>query len=185
MHTPGDEELAVRMFAGDEEAARELLERYRRPLYSLLYTLTRSTEDADDVFQETFLRAIRAGRSYDSSRKFKPWLYAIALNLARDLARRRQLPQDPKTALPEVLEHKAQEGGKQDSTEDVVARSRLLNRAIDVLPEEQRTVVVLRFFHGLKEAEIAEAVSIPGGTVKSRLHHALKKLRELVSTEDK
>jgi len=178
-----DEELAGRMFAGDEEAARELLERYRRPLYSLLFSLTRDYHDAEDAFQETFLRAVRAGSTYDSSRKFRPWLYAIGLNIVRDTARRRQKNQDPKPASADELERIAQPSGPESAAGNIEA-AQLVNRALDRLSEEHRIVIVLRFFHSLSESEIAEAAGIPRGTVKSRLHNAINRMRKMTVMEE-
>ena len=178
-----DEEFAGRMFAGDEEAARELLERYRKPLYSLIFSLTRDYHDAEDAFQETFLRAVRAGSTYDSSRKFRPWLYAIALNIVRDAARRRQKTQDPKPAPADELERIAQPS-ESESAAGRIEAAQLVNRAISNLSEEHRIVVVLRFFHSLSESEIAEAAGIPRGTVKSRLHNAINRMRGMTAMEE-
>ncbi len=179
-----DEQLASRMYSGNEKAARELLDRFKRPLYSLLYRLTRNKADADELFQETFTRALRARSSYDSRKKFRPWLFAIALNLARDFARRSAKIQAPKVThngeIPETLQAR----GVQSDTPERIGREQMITRALEKLPVEQRDVVILRYFHGFDESEISHAMDIPKGTVKSRLHHAIRRMHSFLSEED-
>jgi RNA polymerase sigma-70 factor (ECF subfamily) len=171
-----DEHLAQRMFAGDEKATRQLLERYRRPLYATLLRLTRNPADADELFQETFVRALGAGSRFDASRRFKPWIFTIATNLARDRAKRAAHFATPELRAPEEL--------PQDERRAVEHQWNLqvdLSRALDQLSEPHRSVIELRYFEGLEESEIARSADIPRGTVKSRLHHALRKLRDLMT----
>jgi RNA polymerase sigma-70 factor, ECF subfamily len=173
-----DEELAKRLFAGDEHAAEILIERYRRPLFGLLYRLTGNAADAEELFQDTFLRALRASSTFDTSRRFKPWITTIAVNLGRDLLGRRAHAATPELRAPEDLPES--EGVDRES--EWVLRGDLA-RALSTLPEGQGEVVLLRYFEGLEEAEIAKSVGIPRGTVKSRLHHALRKMREALTGE--
>jgi RNA polymerase sigma-70 factor (ECF subfamily) len=170
-----DEELAQRTFAGDREAANVLLQRYRAPLFGVLLRLCHNTSDAEELFQEAFLRALSAKDRYDPERRFKPWLFTIALNLARDRLKRNSHP-----ATPELHpNHELPEPRGRDHERDWVDRADLL-RAMSRLSDAHREVVMLKYFEGLEEPEIAAATGVPRGTVKSRLHHALRKLRDLL-----
>lgn len=175
--TSSDEELAPRFLSGDEHAARILITRYQRPLFGLLYRLTGNAADAEELFQETLYRALRASGTYDASRRFKPWLYAIAVNLARDRLSRRSHRANPELRAVEDLP----EADPKEREAEWLARADV-TRALAALPEAQRDVVLMRYFEGFEEAEIAEAAGIPRGTVKSRLHHALRKMREILDS---
>ena len=173
-----DEELAARMLGGEDEAARALLQRYRLPLFGMLLRQTRNRADAEELFQETFVRALRAADQYDRNRRFKPWLFTIAANLARDRAKRLGHPASPLlTHDGELPEHAGANG---EAAEEVHIRRHDLERALDGLSDNHREVVMLRYFEGLDEREIAAVAGIPRGTVKSRLHHALRKMRGLL-----
>ncbi len=172
-----DEQLAARMFGGDDNAARALLERFHRPLYGTLLRLTRNPADAEELFQETFVRALAAGSRFDTSRRFKPWIFTIAVNLARDRAKRRAHRATPELRAAEDLPEPPQ-----PSAEDRWARRVDIDRAMEQLPENHREILELRYFEGLEEPEIAAAANIPRGTVKSRLHHAVRKMRDLMTS---
>lgn len=174
---PTDEKLAQRMFGGDEEATRALVGRYRRPLYGMLMKFCRDPEAAADLFQETFLRAIVNQRQFDRSRRLKPWLFTIALNLARDRARRLAHPATPRTSSDGTLPEPAH-----DRSRGARRRDELLD-AMSKLNESHREVLLLRYFEGMEESEIAAATAIPRGTVKSRLHHAMRNLRKVWNDE--
>jgi RNA polymerase sigma-70 factor, ECF subfamily len=178
--TSSDEELAPRFLSGDENAARILIKRYQRPLFGLLYRLTGNAADAEELFQEALYRALRAGATYDARRRFKPWLYAIAVNLARDRAQRSSHRATPELRAAEDLP----DGDPREHETEWIARADVV-RALAELPPSHRDVVVLRYFEGLEEAEIAEAAGIPRGTVKSRLHHALRKMKDSLSAAER
>jgi RNA polymerase sigma-70 factor (ECF subfamily) len=173
-----DQELARRLFQGDENAAKTLLERYQRPLFGLLYRLTGNAADADELFQETFVRVLRAAERFDHARRFKPWLYTIAVNLARDRTSRRRHRASPELRANENLPDRDDTDHEERFAERVDVA-----RALAELPQAQRDVVVLRYFEGLSEPELASALGIPRGTVKSRLHHALSKMRDTLRGE--
>ena len=165
------------MFAGEDQAARLLLERYRRPLYGMLWRLTRSAADSEDLFQETFVRALKARSHFDPSRRFRPWLFAIALNLARDRAKRLGHGATPRLTSDGESPEPAHGGARKDESETRALESFDLERALSSLSDHHREVVLLRYYLGMDEAEIARAAGIPRGTVKSRLHHALGAMR--------
>jgi len=179
-----DEELVARSISGDNDSFNELILRWERPIYALAYRTIGREEDARDVCQETFLRAFRALPGFRGQAKFSSWLYRIALNLCRDwvrLERRTPVVQPPEDM--DLMELAAAREPS-ESIEDLVARkamTKAVERAMALLPEEQRTAIVLKEYHGLTFQEIADLVGCPLSTVKTRLYQGLTVLRrELV-----
>jgi len=181
-----DEELVARSIGGDADSFNELILRWERPIYALAYRTIGREEDARDVCQETFLRAFRALPGFRGQAKFSSWLYRIALNLCRDWIRRER--RAPLLQPPEDgdLMELAAAAEPAESIEDLVARkdlARSVERAMALLPEEQRTAIVLKEFHGLTFQEIANLAGCPLSTVKTRLYQGLTVLRrELART---
>jgi len=175
-----DEELVARSIRGDSDSFNELILRWERPIYALAYRTIGREEDARDVCQETFLRAFRALPAFRGQAKFSSWLYRIALNLCRDWMRReRRAPvvQAPEGVDLRELAAAAEPAG---SIEDLVARqdlSRVVEALMAELPEEQRTAIILKEYHGLTFQEIADLVGCPLSTVKTRLYQGLSVLR--------
>src|SRR6185437_1849216 len=137
-------------------------------------------EDARDVCQETFLRAYRALGGFKGQAKFSSWLYRIALNLCRDWIRRER--RTPVAQAPEGVDliELAGETSPSDSVEELVARREIscaVARAMADLPEEQRTAIILKEYHGLTFQEIADMLECPLSTVKTRLYQGLSVLR--------
>ena len=181
-----DEELVARSIGGDADSFNELILRWERPIYALVYRTIGREEDARDVCQETFLRAFRALPGFRGQAKFSSWLYRIALNLCRDWIRReRRAPLVPPPEDGDLMELAAA-AEPAESIEDLVARkdlARSVERAMALLPEEQRTAIVLKEFHGLTFQEIADLAGCPLSTVKTRLYQGLTVLRrELART---
>jgi RNA polymerase sigma-70 factor, ECF subfamily len=181
-----DEELVARSIGGDANSFNELIKRWERPIYALAYRQIGREEDARDVCQETFLRAYRALNGFRGQAKFSSWLYRIALNLCRDwLRRERRTPVVTVSEDVDLIEL-ASKLEPSESVEDRVARhdlSRAVERAMAVLPEEQRTAILLKEYHGLTFQEIADLVGCPLSTVKTRLYQGLAVLRrELART---
>jgi RNA polymerase sigma-70 factor (ECF subfamily) len=181
-----DEELVARSIRGDADSFNELILRWERPIYALAYRTIGREEDARDVCQETFLRAFRALPGFRGQAKFSSWLYRIALNLCRDWIRRER--RAPIVQPPEEsdLMELAAAAEPSESIEELVARKDLaqaVERAMAVLPEEQRTAIVLKEYHGLTFQEIADLLGCPLSTVKTRLYQGLTVLRrELART---
>jgi len=175
-----DEELVARTNGGDSESFNELIRRWERPIYALAYRQIGREEDARDVCQETFLRAYRALHAFRGQSKFSSWLYRIAINLCRDWMRRER--RTPVIQPPEDVDlmDLAAANGPSESIEDRIARhdmSRAVERAMAVLPDEQRTAIVLKEYHELTFQEIADLVGCPLSTVKTRLYQGLAVLR--------
>ena len=175
-----DEELVARSIGGDASSFNELIQRWERPIYALAYRQIGREEDARDVCQETFFRAYRALNGFRGQAKFSSWLYRIALNLCRDWLRRER--RTPIVQPPEDVDlfDLAASREPSESIEDRVARrdlSRAVERAMAVLPEEQRTAIILKEYQGLTFQEIADLMGCPLSTVKTRLYQGLSVLR--------
>ena len=175
-----DEELVARSIGGDTQSFNELILRWERPIYALAYRTIGREEDARDVCPETFLRAFRALPGFRGQAKFSSWLYRIALNLCRDWIRRERRAQVVQAPENVDLVEMAAALEPAESVEDLVARkdlARAVERAMAGLPEEQRTAIILKEYHGLTFQEIADLVGCPLSTVKTRLYQGLTVLR--------
>jgi RNA polymerase sigma-70 factor, ECF subfamily len=165
---PSDEELMGRVATGDARALETLCTRYERPLHQFLWRQL-GGRDVDDVYQETWLRIVRAAARFDRRRRFSTWLFQIAVNLCRDWHRRPPPePRDPTTVEGGADDPTARQGAALDAA-----------RLLAALPDAQRAAVLLRYYHDLSEDEVAEILGCPRGTVKSRLHHAMTTLKSL------
>ncbi|MCA1563213.1 MAG: sigma-70 family RNA polymerase sigma factor [Acidobacteria bacterium] len=175
-----DEELVARSRGGDADSFNQLVVRWERPIYALAYRVIGREEDARDVCQETFLRAFRALKGFKGQAKFSSWLYRITLNLCRDWIRRER--RTPVAQAPEGVDllDLAAEQAPTESIEDLVGRremGRAVARAMALLPDEQRTAIILKEYHGLTFQEIADLLDCPLSTVKTRLYQGLSVLR--------
>jgi RNA polymerase sigma-70 factor (ECF subfamily) len=176
-----DEELVARSRGGDLDSFNQLVLRWERPIYALAYRVIGREEDARDVCQETFLRAFRALGGFKGQAKFSSWLYRITLNLCRDWIRRQR--RAPVVQAPEGVDLADLAVAEQvdvETVEDLVSR-RLLGQAVGKamagLPDDQRTAIVLKEYHGLTFQEIADLLDCPLSTVKTRLYQGLSVLR--------
>jgi RNA polymerase sigma-70 factor (ECF subfamily) len=178
-----DEELVARSVRGDAESFNQLVVRWERPIYALAYRVIGREEDARDVCQEAFLRAFRALGGFKGQAKFSSWLYRITLNLCRDWIRRERRAPLVDTPQGVDLVELAGEDEEAESIEEMVARhdlSRAVAKAMARLPEEQRTAIILKEYHGLTFQEIAEMQGCPLSTVKTRVYQGLTVLRRLL-----
>jgi RNA polymerase sigma-70 factor (ECF subfamily) len=178
--TSTDEELVARSKGGDADSFNQLILRWERPIYALAYRVIGREEDARDVCQETFLRAFRALPGFKGEAKFSSWVYRIALNLCRDWMRRQR--RAPTVQMPEGVDpiEMASERGPVESIETLVERRELsgvVEEAMALLPEEQRTAIILKEYHGMTFQEIADLQGCPLSTVKTRLYQGLSVLR--------
>jgi RNA polymerase sigma-70 factor (ECF subfamily) len=178
------EALIRRCQRGDTLAIEVLICRYQHYVYRLCYLVMRNEQDAEDMTQETFIRAFRALPRFEirQGTSFEAWLYRIAVNACRSRMRRKwyQVLPWPEPAPQMVAEPEEQPERQMLQGEQ---RDRILN-AIDCLGEKHRLVVILRYYAGLTNEEIARALDIPSGTVRSRLHIARQRLRELLAKQE-
>jgi len=184
-----DEDLLARYCSvSDPKTFGLLVHRYERELYSYLRRYLGDAAMAEDAFQGTFLQIHLKCSQFEAGRKFRPWLYTIATNQAIDAQRRnkrhkmvsldrRQHGQSDEDlgALSDLLVSK--EAGPQKEA-DAEERRRWIRDAVQALPEQLRGAVNLVYYQGLKYREAAEALKVPVGTVKSRLHTAITKLND-------
>jgi RNA polymerase sigma-70 factor (ECF subfamily) len=176
-----DRTLVAEAAAGSREAFDELVRRYQARIYGLARTLTGGDADAEDLVQETFVRAFRAVRGFRCESSFHTWLYRIAVNVMKShLERRRRL--DRVTARPagETFTSMTEHVASVEDVEATVARRQTIDRALASLPEDLRIVVTLRDVQGLEYREIATITRVPMGTVESRLFRARQRLRPLL-----
>ena len=176
-----DEELVARSMGGDLDSFNQLVLRWERPIYALAYRVIGREEDARDVAQETFLRAFRALGGFKGQAKFSSWLYRITLNLCRDWIRKER--RTPVSQAPEGIDiiELAGEATPTETIEQLVGRkqlSRAVSKAMASLPEDQRTAIILKEYHGLTFQEIADMLDCPLSTVKTRLYQGLSVVRK-------
>ena len=174
-----DAQLVSRSKSADVEAFGELVRRYQKPVFRIVLRMVKSPDDADDITQDTFVRAYRGLKTFKEEFDFHPWLYRIAYNQAINFLnkRKRQAAVD----LDDVPERDIKTGPEPESPIQSASRQELLGRlesALERLPEEQRTVFLLRVQDGLSYEEIAETMGTPKGTVMSRLARARMALRK-------
>jgi RNA polymerase sigma-70 factor (ECF subfamily) len=161
---------------GDDAAFSRLVEVYQKPVYNLCYRMLGNAGDAEDAAQETFIRAYKAIRRYDPSRKFSSWLLTIASNYCIDQHRRRKLPTFSYDSFdsPDIPE-------KSTSMEKMMMQGEhqeQISALLDELKPKDRSAVVMHYWYDYSYEEISEALSLSVSAVKSRLHRARKTLAE-------
>ncbi len=183
-----DESLLEGYLNGDLGAFQRLVERYQRELYHFLVRFLGDRAAAEDVFQETFLQVHQSGAQFDLSRRFRPWLFTIAANKARDLMRSQA--RRPTSPLQADISPGEGEGGGQFidlMSADIPAPDESMSReelqeavrgTVMNMPEHLREILLLSYFHQFPYKQIADILDIPLGTVKSRLHAAVATFAE-------
>jgi RNA polymerase sigma-70 factor, ECF subfamily len=178
------EALIRRCQRGDRLAVEVLIHRYQNYVFRLCYLVMRSEQDAEDMTQETFIRAFRALPRFEFRKgtSFEGWLYRIAVNACRSRMRRKWYqvlpwPEPAPQLSSEVAEQPDQLLMQGERRDEILA-------AIDTLGEKHRLVVILRYYAGMSNEEIARALNIPSGTVRSRMHVARQRLRALLEQEE-
>ena len=181
-----DQELVAAAQKGSEKAYRELLERYQRPVFSLIYRMLRDREQSEDLAQETFVRVFNNIDRYDPAYKFSSWIFKIATNLTIDHIRKKEVPTvsiDGSRYAVTADEIEAStitvESGDENPEELLVARElgNQIEEAIGTLREEYRTAILLRHVEGYEYQDIADIMGVPLGTVKTFIHRARNELR--------
>jgi len=193
MHTPldltgvTDQEVVERASTGSEAAYRELVRRYQRPVFSLIYRMVRDRELAEDLTQETFVKVLNAIDRYRPEYKFSSWIFKIANNAAIDHLRRRELDTlsldgGPDAVTPDRVQATSLQlgDGAESQLEELEARElgTQIERAIGALRPEYRACIIMRHVEGRAYDEIADVLDLPLGTVKTYIHRARAELRE-------
>jgi len=185
-----DQEVVRHAVIGREAAYRELIRRYQRPVFSLVFRMVRDRELAEDLAQETFVKVLNAIDSYRPEYKFSSWIFKIANNAAIDHLRRRELDTlsldgSPHAETADAIEATTlQIGDESESALDEVANRELgsqIEAAIGQLRPEYRNCIILRHIDGRPYEEIAEMLDLPLGTVKTYIHRARNELRILLA----
>jgi RNA polymerase sigma-70 factor (ECF subfamily) len=169
MQEPPDQELIERYTAGDERAFEILLERYERRVYAVTLRMCGDPDDAMDATQDVFISAMRALKNFRGDARLSTWFHRVAINASHDVLRRRS--RHANRPLEEAREAPATGRGPDESAE-AATRADAVRRALAELSEEHRAVLVLHDLQELDYAEVAAALEIPVGTVKSRIHRA-------------
>jgi len=179
MPEPSDEDLMRALRAGDQAAFEALYQRYRNRLYAFLVRYTGDPSAAQDLFQETFLRVFRDRARYEPRAAFATWLFTIARNLYLDSVKGAGIPRPaPGTEM-------AAEEAPDSQPDPLAALERreaeaLLRRAVATLPEEDRAILILSRFEGMRYRQIGEILGCSEGAVKVRAHRALQTLRQML-----
>ena len=186
---PPDEMLMLRYQQGERAAFVQLVRRHQGPLYNFALRQVRVPQQAEDVVQDTFVRVVQNAAEFKHEARFTTWVYTITRNLCIDYLRKRALRKHPS-----LDEQRGEDGdgptlGEQTadpraSVEREATSSELkerIARAVDMLPDEQREVFLMREIANLPFKEIAEITSVPENTVKSRMRYALERLQEALS----
>ncbi len=180
-----DQQLVERVQRGDKRAFELLVTKYQRKIFRLLSRLIRDPAEIEDVAQEAFIKAYRALPNFRGESAFYTWLYRIAINTAKNhlVAQGRRAPTSTETEVEDAENFDDADALRDVNTPDAVMLSRqvgeAVNRAIEKLPEDLRTAIVLREIEGLSYEEIAESMGCPIGTVRSRIFRA----REAIAAE--
>lgn len=185
--TPSDETLLQEFVAGQPASYETMVRRHAQELYQFVLRFTKNSMAAEDVVQETFLQVYQSAESFDPSRRFKPWLFTIAANKARDYLRsrnrKREVPIDaPVSGEPQsgqtFLDLMSGDAAEPHDDLGFEEKRRLVQEVVEEMPPRLNEVLVLAYYHRFPYKEIADVVGIPLGTVKSRLHAAIADFRD-------
>ena len=185
-----DHDLVAFARSGSEKAYRELLGRYQRPVFSLVYRMVRDRELAEDLAQDTFVKVFNHLDSYNPKYKFSSWIFKIASNLAIDHMRKKgldtvSLDGSRHASTDEEIEStRISVASGDENPEELLVAKELggeIEEAIGKLRAEYRTAIVLRHVEGRAYEEIAEIMDVPLGTVKTYIHRARTELREALA----
>lgn len=177
-----DVELLKAVAAKDEAALGQLYDRYRLILFGVLVRILNSREEAEDVLQEVFLQVWRRAADFDENRG-RPFTWLVTLARSRGIDRLRSLAARERVAVAGANEASESEQVSDAATDAIRSEQReVVNNALSQLPEEQKRPLMLAYFDGLTQSEIATRLGAPLGTVKTRMRSGMMKLRELLSS---
>ncbi|HBE72874.1 MAG TPA: RNA polymerase subunit sigma-24 [candidate division Zixibacteria bacterium] len=180
-HNPDDAALVGRCLGGDNAAFDKLISRYKRQVFSVIYRMVRNPADAEDLAQDTFIKAFRALSSYDPKFPFITWLFKIAHNTAIDHLRSNKAQVLSLDIEESPLQDECFDQTLMDSI-DALSDKSMIDKALATLPPVYREILALRHQQEFSYSEISEALGIPEGTVKIRLFRARNLMKEKMLT---
>jgi len=184
MDQTDDQQVVNRVLRGDVNAFRSLVERYQKPMYNLMFRVTRSEDEAAELTQEAFVRTYRTLERFQPGRRFFPWLYAIGLNIARDYVRRAKSRREVNVAREiEDVSGRCNPGDEQDRVCERIDFLRL-EKALGELPLIYREAVILRYHQDFSVRDVASALSVSVSAAKMRVARGLEMLRQALRGKD-
>jgi RNA polymerase sigma-70 factor, ECF subfamily len=175
---PGDLELLNAIARGDEQALESLYNRYRLILFGLILRILHSRAEAEDVLQESFVQVWQKAKDFDEMRG-RPFTWLVTIARSRAIDRLRALGARDRLAVG-VANEASEEVGNAVSDAILTERGEIVRSALSELPEDQRQVLLLAYFDGFTQSEIAKRLNTPLGTVKTRMRSGMMKLREML-----
>jgi RNA polymerase sigma-70 factor, ECF subfamily len=188
-----DEQLLADFLAGSDRAFTTLVERYSTELYQFVARFVRNQVSAEDIVQEAFVQVYQSAAGFDPARRFRPWLFTIAANKARDhlrgRGRKREVPLSVASTTGEseevsYLDFMSDESATPSDLLEADERREVVRAIVSRMPENLREVLVLGYYHRFPYREISEILGVPLGTVKSRLHAAVSYFAEAYRQEE-
>lgn len=178
-----DESLALQSLGGDISAFEELVNRYKKPVFSIIYRMIGQYQEAEDISQEVFVNVYQKLYQFDSNKKFAPWIYRIATNASISALRKKKkvITLDFDEAYGKAYEdYYTANSGDPQLTFEREELKHFLNEAIDELPESYRAVMILRYQMDLNNQEIADVLGVSKENIEVKVHRARKALRKIV-----
>ncbi len=178
-----DIEIVEQVLQGNRNAFRDIVDRYKKPIFSLMIRLSGSPEDAEELTQETFMKAFKALKKFNTQQNFFPWLYTIGLNIARDWRRKSQTRALPEMQLADVKVHAGQYPSQEffmTQKQDII----MVQKGLSSLPMDLREILILRFKYDLSFKEISDVFKVSVSAAKMRVHRGLKQLKKILGDEN-
>jgi RNA polymerase sigma-70 factor, ECF subfamily len=173
-------EIVARVLRGDRQAYALLVEEYKAPIYNLAYRMTNNLHDADDLTQETFIRAYQKLQQFDQDKKFFTWLYTVGINLIRNHLKKKVPDITPPAAVS--IFHESQIPGNQRGEEELLSDERMimLEKTMRKLPVDLREAIILKFYQDMTFEEVAAITGVSLSAVKMRIYRGLDQLKRLM-----
>jgi len=179
-----EQEIIGRVLGGDRSAFAGLVEKYQGPVFNLAYRMTGSREDADDLTQETFIRAYQKLHRFDQNKKFFTWLYTIGINLIRNHLKKNARDVSHLAAAGSALEYQRQGNGRGEDGALSDGRMIRLEKIIQGLPIDLREAIILKFMQDLNFEEVANVTGDSVSAIKMRIYRGLDKIKQMMEGTD-
>jgi RNA polymerase sigma-70 factor, ECF subfamily len=181
MNSLDDQDIIAAILGGNKDVYGVLVQRYQKPIFNLMYRMTRSHDDALDLAQETFIKAYENLNHFKKGARFFPWLYTIGFNHVRNFKRRDRVSVRLFSRDCEEEKISLENPSRQEEQMCIQLDARRLDQALQDLPTDYREAVILHYREGLSMEDIATALQLSISGAKMRVHRGIKKLREMIS----